>query len=93
MTVLIDQNLVMVTKAQLITLLDDCAFSFAMFLASGTTEGTAVRILFENVNELDLNGSIVKAQLMPLLLTVGAVNQAAVDRVTAYTRQSLGTVV
>lgn len=84
MTTLIPSNTVMVTKAQLITLLDASAFSFAMFMASNTQEGTAVRILFENVDELDLNGTVVKDYLIPMLLQVGAVDAVAAGRVAQY---------
>ncbi len=81
----------MVTKPQLITLLDNSTLSFAMFMASGTQEGTAVRILFENVDSLDLNGDVVKLQLMPMLLAAGAVDQLAIDRINTYVDTALGT--
>lgn len=80
----------MVTKAMLITLLDTSAMSFAMFMASGSQEGLAIRILFENVDELDLGGTVVQSYLLPLLLAVGAVDQAAVDRVNGYLAESRG---
>lgn len=80
----------MVTKAQLLTILDTSTFTFAMFMASGTQEGTAVRILFENVESLDLNGDVAKFQLLPMLFAAGAIDQAAVDRITAYVNLALG---
>ncbi len=85
-----DKQLVMVTKAQLITLLGDSTLTFAMFLASGSLQSNAIRILFENVESLDLNSFVVQQQLMPILLQAGAVNQAAVDRVNNYVSVALG---
>lgn len=90
MTHLITTNTTMVTKAMLITLLDTSAMSFAMFMASGSQEGLAIRILFENVDELDLGGTVVQSYLLPLLLAAGAVDQAAVDRVNGYLAESRG---
>lgn len=81
---------VFVTKAELLRILGPESWSFAMFMASGSQEGTAMRILFENVDDFDLNDSIVKDMLLPLLLQVGAISQSSIDNITSYVNNSLG---
>ncbi len=85
-----EKQLVMVTKAQLITLLGDSALTFAAFLAQDTIQSKAMRILFENVDSLDLNGYVVQQQLIPLLVAANAVSPAAVASVNNFVNSALG---
>lgn len=83
-------NTVFVSKVTLINLLGSAAIPFAMFMASGTQEGTAIRILFENIDQLDLNCDLVKVQMVPMLQQAGVLQQTDVDRINAYINTTLG---
>lgn len=82
---------VFVDKTSLFNIMGPYAFPFAMFMASGTQEGTACRIMLDNVDRIDLNCDMMQQQMIPLLVSVGVLDQAAVDAITAYISNTLGT--
>lgn len=81
---------VFVTKPTLFNILGNSAFPFAMYLANGTQEATAFRILLENVDQLDLNCDLVKNTLIPMLIQASAITQTDANNITAYVNNSLG---
>lgn len=82
-------NEVFVSKMTLINLLETSAFPLAMFMASGTQQGTAMRILFENIDQLDLNCAFVQQQVIPMLMQASVISQTDVDRINSYITQVL----
>lgn len=80
---------VFVTKTTLINLLGDAAIPFAMFMAGDTIQGKAVKILFENIDQLDLNCAMVQNQMIPLLKQVGVIGVAEEAAIVHYIQESL----
>ena len=75
---------VFVDKTILFDILGPATLKFAMFMAGGTQQGTAFRILMDNINYLDLNSSMVQTQMIPMLVGVGVLDQADCDRIQQY---------
>jgi hypothetical protein len=83
-------NEVNIDKLGLFNLLGPATFRFAMFMANGSQEGLAFRILLDNVDQLDLTSQIVQQELIPTLQTAGVLLQDDVDRIQQYINSSLG---
>lgn len=81
---------VFINKTGLFNLLGPATMRFAMFMASGTQEGTAIRILMDNVDEIDLNCDLVKLQLIPMLSQAGVLDSTDVDRIQSYINSAIG---
>jgi hypothetical protein len=79
-----------VSKAELIRVLGPAAWKFAMFMASGTQEGTAMRIMFENVDSFNLLDSVVQGMMIPMLQTAGVLNETDMQRINDYILASSG---
>ena len=80
---------VFVTKTTLINLLGASALSFAMFISGDTLEGKAIRVLFENVDRLDLNCEFVKQYMIPVLVANNAIAAGDVARINDYVTAAL----
>ena len=82
-------NEVFVTKTTLINLMGGSALKFAMFISGDTVEGKAFKVLFENIDQLDLNCELVKHQLLPMLGSAGVFYQEDIDRINNYIQAAL----
>ena len=77
-----------ITKGVLWDLLGSEALTFAGFLL--TPEGATVKLMFDNTDGITLESPLIQDQLLPMLLTKGAITQAVVDRVNVeIARQEL----
>jgi hypothetical protein len=83
---------VFVNKTGLFNLLGPATMRFAMFMAGGTQEGTAMRILMDNVESIDMNCDLVQLQLIPMLSQVGVLDNDDLVRIQAYINNALGIV-
>lgn len=83
-------NEVFVDKTTLFNILGADALSVAMFMASGSQEGTALRIMLDNVDRIDLNCDLMQQQLIPLLASVGAMTQTTVNNINSFVSTTLG---
>jgi hypothetical protein len=81
---------VFVDKTVLFNILGPATLKFAMFMAGGTQEGTAFRILIDNIEYIDLNCDMVQQQIIPMLLNAGVFDQSDVDRIQNYINQVMG---
>jgi hypothetical protein len=82
-------NEVFVSKTTLINLMGNSAIPFAMFMAGDTIEGKAIKILFENIDQMDLNCSLIKDNMIPLLQSVGVLNADDIIRINDYITKAL----
>jgi hypothetical protein len=81
---------VFVDKTSLFNVLGPSALKFAMFMASGTQEGTALRIMLDNVDRIDLNCDLMQQELIPLLQAVGVLDAEGSVIIQNYINQTLG---
>lgn len=81
---------VFVNKTGLFNLLGPATFKFAMFMASGTQEGTAMRILMDNVENIDMNCDLVQQQMIPMLQLAGVLDNDDIARINLYINNALG---
>lgn len=81
---------VFVTKNTLFNILGNASLSLAMFMANGTQEGTAFRILLENVDEIDLNCNFIQNIVIPRLLQASVLTQADASVIQSYINNTLG---
>ena len=82
-------NEVFVTKTTLINLMGGSALKFAMFISGDTVEGKAFKVLFENIDQIDLNCDLVKNQLLPMLGSVGVFYDEDMVRIHNYIQTAL----
>lgn len=82
-------NEVFVNKTTLINLIGPSAFKFALFISGDTAEGKAMKVLFENIDSLDLNCDLVQNQIIPIMVNTGVFTQDDVNRIQAYVQNSL----
>lgn len=81
---------VFVTKNTLFNILGNASMSLAMFMASGTQEGTAFKILLENVDDIDLNCNFIQNIVIPTLIQASVLSQADANVIQSYINNTLG---
>jgi hypothetical protein len=80
----------MITKGAILIALDDQALNFISFLnlsdPNNTLTPTAqnMKLMWDSIDALDWDSTLVQNQLLPLLLSSGYITQAAIDRVNTY---------
>jgi hypothetical protein len=78
-----------VTKTTLINLLGPSALGFAAYIRSDDPNGKALKVLFENIDNLDLNCDLVQQQMIPLLRYNNVITEEDQTRIQAYIADSL----
>jgi uncharacterized UBP type Zn finger protein len=78
------QPRVMVSKEELTRILGPSMINFALFMTGDTPTGKAVRLLYENTGQFDLNDPFVKDSLIPLLVANGALSESDVAVISQY---------
>lgn len=81
---------VFVDKTSLFNILGPYSLQFAMFMASGSQEGLAMRIMLDNVDRIDLNCDLMQQHIIPLLVNVGVLDANGVALITNYINTTLG---
>ena len=80
---------VFVNKTTLINILGPSAMKFAVFISGDSVEGKAMKVLFENIDLLDLNCELVQEQILPTMVAVGVFDQSDIDRINSYVSNCL----
>jgi len=80
---------VFVTKTTLINLLGPSALAFAAYISSDDPNGKALKVLFENIDNLDLNCDLVQQQMIPLLRYNNVITEEDQTRIQSYIADSL----
>ena len=73
-----------VTKQELLEAMDDQdALFFADFLSSTDPDAVKLRVLWDSVDTLNVNSSLIQGYIIPLLLSRNIVTQVTVDNINA----------
>ena len=78
---------VVVSKGELFNILGSTSITFAKFLTGNTDDGRAVRLMFENIDEIDLTNSLVQDILIPLLQSHNVLSTADINKIDQYILQ------